>query len=128
MRQEMPPNALERARTRASYLQERAAYLVLTRVRRRDITRLELQSRTGWSRERLSRILNGAVVAGLDDIHLMLDAAGIPFADLAWTGARADAEERQRLTLLIDFFTEQQASMAARIAEIERERRGISPR
>lgn len=128
MRQEAPADAVERARMRASYLQEKAAYLVLVRVRRRDVTRTDIQARTGWSRERLSRILNGAVVADLEDLHLLLDAVGIPFAELAWTGARADAEERQRLTLLLDYFTEQQEAMAAKIAQIERARRATSLR
>lgn len=127
-RTDLPRDAAERARVRASQLQERAAYLALRPVRNREVTRAQLQSRTGWSRERLSRILNGAVVATLEDLFLILDAAGIPFAELAWTGSQADFNERQRLTLLMDFLDQQQASMMAKIAHIEQERRATSAR
>ncbi len=85
-------------------------------------TRADLLKRTGWGRERLSRLMNGNVEAGLDDLLLLLDAAGIPFSAVAWPATEELHRERQRLTDVHDYLAMLQKQVAEGIGRIEQER------
>lgn len=118
----LPEDPVERARSRAAQVQDAVAGLVLAGLKQRRYKRSDLYERTGWGRERLSRLMNGNVPAGLDDLMLLLDAAGIPFSAVAWPASEEQHRERQRLNDVRDYLALQQRQVQADIVRIERER------
>ena len=118
----LPDDPVERARSRAAQLQDSAVGLVLAGLKARRYKRADLLERTGWGRERLSRLMNGNTPAGVDDLMLLLDAAGIPFSMVAWPASEERHRERQRLTDVRDYLTQAHQKVQEDIARIERER------
>src|SRR5690606_17152899 len=94
----LPADPVERARSRAAQVQDAAVAHVLAGLKARRYRRADLLERTGWGRERLSRLMNGAAPVDLDDLMLLLDAAGIPFSAVAWPATEEQHRQRQRLT------------------------------
>ena len=120
---EPPPDRVERARTRAAHIQAAVAERVRLHLEAELVTRTELLRRTGWKRERLSRILNGNIVAGLDDLMLLLDAAGSRFENIVTTGTAEHSDRRQHLNEVQRYLRDQHRSVQAEIARIEQEQR-----
>jgi len=122
---EPPEDRVERARSRAAHVQAAVAERVHMHLMGGVVTRADLRERTGWTRERLSRILNGNIVAGLDDLMLLLNAVHVPFESVI-SAATAEQQSRQRhLREVQRYLSEQQQRVQEEIARIERERRGI---
>lgn len=67
---------MERARSRAAHVQDAAVGQILAGLKAKRFTRKQLKERTGWGSERLSRYMTGQVPIQLDDLMLLLDAAG----------------------------------------------------
>lgn len=118
----LPADPVERARSRASQVQDAAVGHVLAGLKARRYRRVDLLERTGWGRERLSRLMNGSALADLDDLMLLLDAAGIPFSAVAWPATEEQHRQRQRLTDIRDYLAQQQQRVGADIAQIEQAR------
>ena len=118
----LPDDPVERARSRAAQVQDAVAWHVLRGLKEKRYKRADLLERTGWGRERLSRLMNGNVPAGLDDIMLLLDAARIPFSAVAWLADEELHRKRQRLTDVLDYLVTQQQQVQADIAQIEQAR------
>lgn len=118
----VPQDPHERACNRAAQVQDAAAGLVFAGLKAKRYTRADLQARTGWGRERLSRLMNGNIPAGLDDVMLLLDAAGISFSAVAWPATAEQHRERQRLTDVQEYLARMQRQVAEGIARIEQER------
>jgi len=118
----LPDDPVERAKSRAAQVQDAVAWQVNIGLKTGRFKRADLQARTGWGRERLSRLMNGNTPAGLDDLMLLLDAAGIPFSRVAWPATDELHRERQRLTDVRDYLAQQQRQVEADIVRIERER------
>lgn len=118
----LPEDPSERARSRAAQVQDAAVGLVLAGLKAGRYKRADLLERTGWGRERLSRLMNGNTPAGLDDLMLLLDAAGVPFSMVAWPSTEEQHRERQRLTDVRDYLTKAQQQVQEEIARIERAR------
>lgn len=118
----LPEDPVERARSRAAQVQDAVAGHVLAGLKAGRYKRADLLERTGWGRERLSRLMNGNILAGLDDLMLLLDAARIPFSAVAWPATEEQHRERQRLTDVRDYLALQQRQVQEDIARIEQER------
>ncbi|MGZ0711300.1 hypothetical protein ACWPKO_23530 (plasmid) [Coraliomargarita sp. W4R53] len=118
----LPADPVERSRSRAAQVQDAAIGLVLVGLKAKRFTRTDLLVRTGWGRERLSRLMNGNLEAGLDDLMLLLDAAGIPFSAVAWPATEEIHRERQRLTDIQDYLARSQKQVAEGIGRTEQAR------
>lgn len=118
----LPEDPLERARSRAAQVQDAAVGQILAGLKAKRFTRKQLKERTGWGSERLSRYMTGQAPIQLDDLMLLLDAAGIPFASVAWVSTEEQFRERQRLTDVRDYLAGLQQQVGAEIAQVQRER------
>lgn len=120
----LPENPMERARSRAAQVQDAAVGQILAGLKAKRFTRKQLKERTGWGSERLSRYMTGQVPIQLDDLMLLLDAAGIPFASVAWVATEEQFRERQRLTDILGFVAglQQQVGLELELAQVHRER------
>ena len=113
---------MERARSRAAQVQDAAVGQILAGMKAKRFTRKQLKERTGWGSERLSRYMTGQVPIQLDDLMLLLDAAGIPFASVAWVSTEEQFRERQRLSDIQGFVAGLQQQLNAQVAQVHRER------
>ncbi|WP_436037196.1 hypothetical protein [Microbacterium sp. LjRoot45] len=95
---------------------------ILAGLKAKRFTRKQLKDRTGWGSERLSRYMTGQVPIQLDDLMLLLDAAGIPFASVAWVSTEEQFRERQRLTDILGFVAGLQQQVSAELAQVHRAR------
>lgn len=66
--------------------------------------------------------MNGNTPAGLDDLMLLLDAAGISFSRVAWMATDEQHRERQRLTDVLDYLAKAQQQVQGEIVRIEQAR------
>jgi transcriptional regulator with XRE-family HTH domain len=119
----LPADPVERSRSRAAQVQDTAVGHVLAGLKAGRYKRADLLDRTGWGRERLSRLMNGNTPAGLDDLMLLLEAAQVPFSAVAWPATDEQHRERQRLTDVRDYLAKAQQQAQEDIARIERAHR-----
>lgn len=118
----LPADPVERSRSRAAQLQDAAVGQVLAGLKAGRFKRADLLQRTGWGRERLSRLMNGNTPAGMDDLMLLLDAAGVSFSRVAWPATDEQHRERQRLTDVLDYLAKAQQQVQGEIVRIEQAR------
>lgn len=118
----LPEDRLERARSRAAQVQDAAVGQILAGLKAKRFTRKQLKDRTGWGSERLSRYMTGQVPIQLDDLMLLLDAAGIPFASVAWVSTEEQFRERQRLTDIQGYLAGLQQQVGVELAQVHQAR------
>jgi transcriptional regulator with XRE-family HTH domain len=103
-------------------VQDAAVGQILAGLKAKRFTRKQLKDRTGWGSERLSRYMTGQVPIQLDDLMLLLDAAGIPFASVAWVSTEEQFRERQRLTDIQGYLAGLQQQVGVELAQVHQAR------